>query len=105
MTYRMFIDDERDPPNDGHSWHVVRSSQDAIALVTEIGLPSFISFDHDLGGDDTAMRFLRWMTDWMLDTSTRFPPGFEFYVHSQNPIGRANIQSLMTSFQEALDRE
>lgn len=102
MTYSLFLDDEREPPADGQAWHVARSSTAAIAIVSENGVPAFISFDHDLGGDDTAMRFIHWLTGWILDTNTTFPPGFDFYVHSQNPIGRGNIQSLMASFQASL---
>jgi len=55
MTYRMFLDDERDPPEDGQDWLVFRSSSHAIGFMMIHGLPDFISFDHDLGGLDTAM--------------------------------------------------
>jgi hypothetical protein len=50
MSYKMFIDDERFPVSD--DWVIVRSSQEAIDTVLAKGFPSYISFDHDLGGDD-----------------------------------------------------
>ncbi len=31
MTYALFIDDERDPPNDGKSWRVTVNSLDTIS--------------------------------------------------------------------------
>lgn len=97
MTYRMFIDDERFPPNDGHNWNIVRSSDEAIGCVIMLGVPEFISYDHDLGGDDTSIRFIWWMIDAYLDGRIdTFPVNYT--IHSQNPIGARNIQELLTGF-------
>ena len=97
----MFLDDERFPPNHGTEWEIdwviVRSSNDAIQYVQSHGLPAFISFDHDLGGDDTSRKFIIWMVDWMLDNQISFKDrDFDFYVHSQNPIGAEWIRGTMT---------
>lgn len=96
MTYRLFIDDERFPTTD--DWVIVRSSQEAIAMIIEYGMPYFISFDHDLGGEDTAIRLIRWIIDSFLDGTLEIHPDFDFYVHSQNPIGAENIHGLMKGF-------
>jgi hypothetical protein len=92
--YKMFIDDEREPAQAG--WTVVRTSADAIRMVQTRGWPSDISFDHDLGGDDTSMVFVRWAVDRMIDAGIGIP--FHWYVHSQNPIGAANIDGLLNSY-------
>jgi hypothetical protein len=89
MTYKLFIDDERYPPNDGGTWVISRTSQEAIAAVLSLGMPAFISFDHDLGGEDTSMVFVNWLIDYMLDNHK---DQFDFYVHSQNPVGKVNIE-------------
>lgn len=89
---RLFIDDERYPTDNSH---IVRSSAEACAFVELNGIPVFISFDHDLGGDDTSMKFIHWLVDYMMDTGEKFPVGFDYYVHSQNPVGRDNIKSYM----------
>ena len=92
MSYRMFLDDERMPASNG--WHIVRSSSDAIACVLAHGLPSRISFDHDLGGEDTAMRFVHFLVDYIIDNGLRgMVP--DYTVHSQNPVGAANIKGMM----------
>jgi len=96
MTYKLFIDDERFPATD--DWVIVRSSQEAIAMIIEYGMPHFISFDHDLGGEDTAIRVIRWIIDSFLDGNLEIHPDFDFYVHSQNPIGAENIRKLMSGF-------
>ena len=97
MEYNMFIDDERYPPMDGSVWVIVRTSQQAIDWITSNGYPSFISFDHDLGGDDTSMRLVNWIIDDCLNMGMNIP--FKWYVHSQNPIGRDNINGKLTAFQ------
>lgn len=96
MTYNLFIDDERFPP-EGKKWKIVRSSQEAIDYCKQFGLPSFISFDHDLGGDDTSIKFVQWMIDKCLDNPALFFPT-DYTIHSQNPVGAKNIKSLMQSF-------
>ena len=98
MTYKMFLDDERFPPDDGAEWVIVRSSQEAIDAVETYGLPKFISFDHDLGGTDTSRRFIFWLQDYMMDNGFTFTGrDFDFYVHSQNPIGASWIRGTMSA--------
>lgn len=100
MTYRMFIDDERFPPANGE-WVIVRNSSEAVAYVKKNGIPSYISFDHDLGvidgTEDTSMKFLHWLIEHLLDINQPFP---DYYVHSQNPIGKHNIIGIINSFQQ-----
>ena len=97
MTYKLFIDDERFPAGCPDDWVIVRSSIAAQKAVMEFGLPEFISFDHDLGGDDTSRKFVIWLIDWMLDNELSFQNRkFDFYVHSQNPVGAEWINKTMT---------
>ena len=103
MSYKLFIDDERFPIGD--DWTIVRSSQEAMDLITYAGMPKYISFDHDLGDNDTAMKLVHFMVARTLDTGEydKFPR--DFYVHSQNPIGKGNIESYMNRFIEFLDAQ
>lgn len=94
MSYTLFIDDERFPVDPTNI--VVRSSSEAIQVVTVRGCPAHICFDHDLGGDDTSMRFCRWFADYAIDNKVDLSE-FSWSVHSQNPVGAANIESYMTS--------
>lgn len=102
MSYRIFLDDERFPPNDGGKFLIARSSDECIGLMREHDCPDFISFDHDLGGEDTAIRVVKWMIDTdinHLQAGFSFiPDNFTFYVHSQNPIGAKNITELLNSY-------
>lgn len=92
-NWTLFIDDER-YPNDPNS-RIARNSADAIWLVDNLGIPKHIDFDHDLGGDDTSMKFLMWLEEKLIDGKLVIREDFTYSVHSQNPIGRKNIQDKM----------
>lgn len=95
--YRLFIDDLRDPVSS--SWVIARTSAEAVAMLEARGCPSEISFDHDLGGDDTAMTVVKRLIELDLDAEGRFiPEKFIFSVHSANPVGRNNIVGLLRSY-------
>jgi len=92
-NWKLFIDDERSPVS--NDWVIARSSTNAIMAVCSWGMPVEIAFDHDLGGDDTSIKFIHWLMEKVLDGDLTIPEGFTYSVHSQNPIGAANIKSKM----------
>lgn len=94
MSWRLFVDDERMPASDD-SWFIARNFEDACQLVSKHGLPTFISFDHDLGDGPTGANFADWLIGCMLNKMWKFPDHFDYYVHSMNPIGAANIRAKM----------
>ncbi|CAB3744809.1 hypothetical protein LMG24238_07347 [Paraburkholderia sediminicola] len=95
--YRLFIDDIRDPV--ASDWVIARTSLEAITLLEARGCPFEISFDHDLGGEDTAMVVARKLVTMDLDTGGRFiPPDFVYSVHSANPVGKGNIEGLLEAY-------
>lgn len=105
MTYKLFLDDERDPPNNGETWIVARTSNEAIDVIRQKGIPSFMSLDHDLGGDDTCIEFLKKFEIFVLDGDAVVPEDFDFYVHSQNPVGKQNIEHRLNGFLKFLKQE
>jgi hypothetical protein len=103
---KLFLDDERLPAEheDLTEWVICRTSAEAIEYVKTCGWPSFISFDHDLGGEDTSMKFLDWAILRILNEDQKTLP-FDFYVHSQNPIGAKNIKGKLKSLSYFLEQE
>ena len=98
----IFIDDERFPPDDGKDWEIMRTMQEVIDLIKirdSMGVKiSFISFDHDLGdGVPTGMDIVKWLCDYDMDNQI-FANDFSFYVHSQNPVGKANIEGYLNQY-------
>lgn len=102
MTWNLFIDDERFPPNDGRDWIICRNKIEVQIQVMLRGMPSYISFDHDLGENEpTGYDITKWLVGidlTSLDELGRFPDNFDFYVHSQNPIGKANIEQYINNY-------
>lgn len=95
-NYTMYIDDIRDPNSQFNM--IARSSIEAVAIMSENGCPNFISFDHDLGGNDTAMVVVNWMISHDLDHKNFIPDDFTFNVHSANPVGAKNIEGSLNSY-------
>lgn len=104
MSYVLFIDDLRDPVDVGvasHTYEIVvaRDSREAIETVKQRGCPLGIHFDHDLGGDDTSIRFINWFIQEDMQKDFIKRPFF-FKIHSQNPVGRDNIHGKLTGYLE-----
>ena len=110
MTYNLFIDDERNPIDvkwgDWHEqelyrdaeWIIARNWHEVLELVVSLGLPSLISFDHDLGdGEKTGYEIAQKLCDMIMD-GVALPENFDFMVHSKNPVGAENIRTYMNNF-------
>ncbi len=91
---RLWIDDERPMPWEDQIWHVhAKTSDEAIKWLdtwrrnnAERGKPlghliKEVSFDHDLGGEDTTRRVMLWMIE-----NDVWPE--EITIHTMNKVGR-----------------
>jgi hypothetical protein len=125
MKKRIYLDDVRTPlsPNGAwvegiEEWTVVRSYDEFVKTVTEIGLENIevISLDHDLG--DSAMK--EWHTNvyhnykldynnitektgydcakWLVEQWMDGKPVVDVYTHSANAIGSANIMGYINNY-------
>jgi len=95
MIARLWLDDLRPAP--GPDWLVARTSAEAIAIL-ETEDVGYISFDHDLGGDDTAMAVVDW-----LDERAALRPDYpipDWGVHAANPVGGERIRAAMRAMWE-----
>lgn len=103
MTYRMFVDDIRDPSwvypdQDVGDWQVCRTMEEAQHVISDLGWPTWISFDHDLGDHiPTGYDLAKWLVDQDLDGNL-MPDNFSYAVHSANPVGAANIRGLLCAY-------
>lgn len=103
MTYTLFLDDVRDPSwayphEDTGEWIVCRSFDEAVAVCQDLGCPSGVSFDHDLGdGTPTGYDFAHWLISKDIDAPF-FPDGFRYQTHSANPVGAENIRQLLKGY-------
>ena len=117
----IYLDDVRTPvaSNLDKMWTVVRSYDEFVAKVSEIGLDNIevISLDHDLGDsamtefyanvspnytlnydnikEKTGMDCAKWLVDLSIESKIPLP---QVYTHSANPIGSANIMGYINNF-------
>ena len=86
-------------PDTSHlgEWVIAKSYEEAVTRITELGFPSFVSFDHDLGDGLDGIAVARYLVEMDLD-KFGMPDDFDFEVHSANPVGRANIRGLLTNY-------
>ncbi len=99
------------------SWDIVRSYADFTKYILTNGLPTAISFDHDLSWEHypqgelslttpinydkftekTGYDCAKWLVNYCVTNNLPLP---DFYVHSFNPVGRMNIINYLVRFQE-----
>lgn len=110
MKYNLFIDDERNPMDvtwgtwqdqamyRDEIWVIARDRFEVLEAVVSLGFPSMISFDHDLGEDqETGYEIAKMLCDMIMD-GVQLPEGFQYRVHSKNPVGAENIRNYMDPF-------
>jgi hypothetical protein len=119
-NYKLFLDDERSPrdiyPTTNNSeWVIVRSYNEFVRVIERDGLPFQISFDHDLSfehypnretegqpidysqhTEKTGYACAMWLIDYCLRNGILELPACS--VHSANPVGRRNIEQLLSSW-------
>lgn len=98
MKHLIWLDDERTVPKN-LQWFseiiVCKTYKQAVnqlnALLEFPHGKIYISFDHDLGGEKTGYDFAKYIV-----ANDIHIEGFE--CHSFNPVGRKNIEDLMTHY-------
>ena len=104
MSYTLFLDDLRDTSYVGllplSSPKIARTYEEAVYIVKNYGLPSFVYFDHDLGEEKTGYDFAKWLVVYMMDKGLGYPDNFNYYVHSANPVGKEAIIQYFKSYKK-----
>ena len=85
---KLWVDDLREP---GPEWKWAKSSNEAIRYLL-VNTVEEISFDHDLGGDDTTRPVVLWMINHNYD----WPAIVR--VHTANPVGREWLVGMINRY-------
>ena len=129
MSYNLFLDDYRMPKDAfeymkqpvfiEEKWIVVRNYYAFITLIENKGVPEIISFDHDLAdshyenqehldadaydimSEKTGYHCAKWLIDYCIDNKKELPK--RIIIHSMNPYGSKNIESLFKSYLKSLE--
>lgn len=111
MGYRLFLDDVRTVdmvyPKLERIFKVVRSYNECTKHIKKYGLPVFMSFDNDLGEDKNKKLLPDGyaVAKWLVNKSKLDLTNFRFKVHSQNPVAKKQIESLLNNYIEFSKKE
>ena len=56
-----------------------------------------ISFDHDLGEGKNGYDCAKWLINWCIENDYHAPT---YEIHSANPVGRKNIESVFETYEK-----
>jgi hypothetical protein len=127
MAYNLFLDDIRMPYQVGDyirpislrsmyrlkQWEIVRNYDEFVSIIFEKGIPSIVSFDHDLAEihydpstwtegfkyhEKTGLDCAKYLIQICQDFKVDWLP--EWYVHSMNPVGGENIKNYINSYEK-----
>lgn len=109
MKYNLFLDDIRDVPIvyphlTNNDFVIVRNYSDFVDYIKKNGRPKFISFDNDLGLDESGEIALDGFAaaKWLVFESGLNLIDLKFEVHSSNPVAKVQISSLLSNYIEFL---
>ena len=88
----LYQDDLRSTPE---NFERVYDYDEFVNFINKNGVPEFISFDHDLGEGKTGFDCAKFLVEFCLDNGVS---DINFQVHSQNPVGKENIEKLLDNF-------
>lgn len=90
----IFIDDERNTAAQLIPTIIVRDYGSAIQTIAHfapVAQTLYIDFDHDLGEGKNGYDVAK----WLLENEIR---NVRYHIHSMNPVGRANIDQLLSHY-------
>lgn len=110
MGWKLWLDDQIDDPScparhPPEGFTGAKTVYEASVLISNLGMPDFMDLDHDLGDDQpNGMGLCRWITSYDLGAPVVTRP-IRFRIHSANPVGKANMESILNSFNKVFFEE
>lgn len=116
MNYFLFIDDTRFPSDvysntEFEPWVVARNFEDVKNFILELGFPTRISFDTDLGENEpSGFDIAKCLCELDLDDSNHlshlsFSSEFTFAAHSNNFEANKNIENYLSNYIRIRDND
>ncbi|OEY72836.1 cyclic-phosphate processing receiver domain-containing protein [Salegentibacter salarius] len=108
---KLFLDDIRIPKMvydtiEAKDFIVVRNYADFVKYIKQNGLPDFISFDNDLGLDESGEIAPDGYVaaKWLVYESGLDLRELQFKVHSANPVAAEQIRGLLNNYIQFLKK-
>lgn len=91
----LWLDDMRVTTAAG--WYHAKDAEEAIEILSS-WVVHHCSLDHDLGPGATGYQVLTWLAEELHGKGLNFWPKHKPVVHSANPVGRRNMQSVVDRY-------
>lgn len=104
FKYVLFLDDERFPAVDNSAYTgtklaivICRTPMDFKRTVNQLGYPSHIFWDNDLGTEIEGKDLAKWLLDQAIEQSIigYDVPFIDWTIQSQNPVASRTIEGYM----------
>ncbi len=109
---KLFLDDIRTiemvyDKSEVGTFDIVRTYKDFVSYIEKKGLPNFISFDNDLGLDESGVIAEDGYAaaKWLVYQSGLDLRNLQFKVHSANPVAAEQIRGLLNNYIKFLHAE
>lgn len=99
---KLFVDDERYPPDSDDVWHIARSYAEAIDMLSR-NKYDVLSLDHDIasfdenGKEKTGYDIALWLAENKWNDPNYYIPS-KILVHSANPVGAVRIEGIINRY-------
>lgn len=103
MSYKLYIDDERLPPESRPDFILAKTYHEAITIIEEKGIPEHISFDYYLDRHFTGLDVAMWLI-----THCEYhdlEPNFTYQCHSSDKSARRDLVEFLDKNIEILKKE
>lgn len=99
MTYKIFLDDERDCPE---GYELCRDIRQFMIMIDDKGIPNHISFDYYLNKsgwpDMTGLHVLQDFLFFIGYDDQKLPDDFSYEVHSSSEEGGNSIRKMLDHY-------
>lgn len=91
---KVWLDDEREAPR---GWYHALTAPEAMGVLQSCYV-THLSLDHDLGHTFTGYDLVKWLAEYREAMGLNFWPFNKPTIHSANPVGRENMQSVINRY-------
>lgn len=77
---KIYLDDVRPIPD---GFVGVRSYAEFVTYIFQNGLPDFISFDHDLGMEESGFDCAKWLVNYCLDNEVKLQRDLRYLLYTR----------------------
>lgn len=98
MSYNLFIDPVKEPQRDGKKWQTARSLKAAESIMRQLGAPSSLSVNYDLGKNEPyGAEIARWLVQLDLNANV-LVEDVDLTIHGGSVVDATNMKTIIRNY-------